>query len=213
MITYGANINSASAYAIAQWLNTNPEAVMFVCTDNIDGVAYNSTFESPDGYLEKFTDMFGPLGDLVDITALIEGLQCSFPSGTATSPILAGKFGTVSTDNDFDATDSECGYVDFSTTPLPASVTPLVQTYRNGIEMKTITTFPVLIQVPNLTIIPTRQDEMLMGVDVANRIVYVGESNLLTDVTYSGGALSSTTDLNLLMANTWAWAIDTVLGE
>jgi hypothetical protein len=47
---------------------------------------------------------------------------------------------------------------------------------------------------------------MLMGVDPANRVVYICESDMTTY-----GILSSSSPMAALWGNIWAWAANTVL--
>jgi hypothetical protein len=219
-VPYGVDPAATNSDVIVEWLDADISHVLFMACETGGGLAEglvapptNVTLRTKVGTYTGYNLQWKGLGGAVsgllnsieeaipgDILNILQDIRGTFPStgtgdpkffdqGTAVYSGIQGGYGS----SIFECTDGMAGIVSGT---LPAGVTPLVYSYRSlGID---ITYIPPFIKAKD----PTRTDEMMLGVDVANRVVYVGESELFAGVDTSGRGAT----LDVVLLNLWGWA-------
>ncbi|MDR2890393.1 MAG: hypothetical protein LBV18_02130 [Alistipes sp.] len=205
VLGFGIDSAAANSQKIIEWMQ-DPAHVTFVASEKIAGsllgINLGSLVLAPTN--EIFRSQLSPgytmtwtTPDIVSNLTVNYGGILPNPLPAGSTPFFAGPFGTVSGNTalnaDFDLNDILLGYVDFSSTAVPAGITPIVYTAEGA----------MLAGLPLGS--RSRESRMMMGVDTANRIVWVGDSDLLNTDGSAG--------FDTMIKNLWAWAAKTAATE
>jgi hypothetical protein len=233
IMPYGSDPNPTIVGIINQW-RTDPRHVLFMSadaglatgSDGTVGIATNvnmwnslndgltwypeSVLRDSQGLLDLVVDLLSDVLTIVlnivtTTTVQIDGATVSNPT-TANSPFTGGAFGQPN----MSQLGSDSGayqlwdYTSEWAVPADGSSFQPLMVYQVTAVQKLIIG---LIETGRTT---TKSNMTLMGVDPTTRIVYFGETQLMTDFM---GATPGANSNSTLMCNTWAWAVDTVLGR
>ncbi len=182
---YGVNPAQANSEAIVEWL-ADPSHVIFVSSET------SGLFPVEPTNLLLRDELYAHTGYTLAWEAPVLNMVSEYifteTINDANRPFLqnAAMFGSVSNLNTtFTGKDATMSFVK----SLPAQVTPLVYTH----------VFDLFGD--------GRTDEMVMGVDKPNRIVWIGDSDLVSEPAVTNS------EFRKAMLNVWAWAATTAASE
>jgi hypothetical protein len=181
IMAYGYNPADADCQAILDWL-AEPGHVLFLCCDN---GSTNVTMRAKLNPTATWNNI-SLLGTLINIlTGTSVNMACLLNSDNA--PFINGVFGLADQSGGGVWHDGVAQFMNV----VPPNITPLIEFgARTGDGL----------------IIPysySRLGGMLMGVDKTRRVIYMGDSQLMS-IYFVGGA-------GAVVGNTWAWAVGQVL--
>lgn len=181
-LTYGTRLHPQIADILLEWLDEKPNRVLIV---EIDDTVTNPELINT-RLAEEGTWRFNSMANDQIIT--VAGFKyVRAPESSGTDPFFNGPFGSIASGSTFYMTDLVAAY----TSNPSIDVTPLIMGNTNT------------------------GNEMFFGVNRKRGIVYLGDGHLFTaaagSIPMSNTNGNVTTDLDKLMANTWAWIVNRVL--